>query len=235
MSSDSEDASCTDDEEYVPAESEVSDDEVGCVENNDEDGEEPEQNESAKKEIDKIWNDFKAEVATGENSKSKLSDSENGKPETKEKSTSSKNSETKKINEEKKTITVTKVFDFAGEEVKVTKEVDKESKEGKDLIRLGSRTTSLISKPGISRTMKRPGGGLQGVLGKIGKKQKISTLEKSKLDWTDYKQKEGIEDELQSHNKGKGGYLEKQSFLERTDLRLFAKERERRLGTKGKR
>lgn len=36
-----------------------------------------------------------------------------------------------------------------------------------------------------------------------GKKQKLSTLEKTKLDWQSYKQKEGLEDELLLHTKSK--------------------------------
>jgi hypothetical protein len=38
-----------------------------------------------------------------------------------------------------------------------------------------------------------------------GKKSKLGTLEKSKLDWDHYKKDEGIEEELQRHNKGRDG------------------------------
>ncbi|XP_050422955.1 craniofacial development protein 1 [Adelges cooleyi] len=68
-------------------------------------------------------------------------------------------------------------------------------------------------------------GGLASVLGQIGKKDKLTVLEKSKKDWDSYKQKEGIVEELVTHNKGKDGYLEKQDFLERTDLRQFELEK----------
>lgn len=54
---------------------------------------------------------------------------------------------------------------------------------------------------------KKPGGlsGIGGVLSQLGKKQKISTLEKSKLDWDRFKKEEDIEEELQTYNKGKDG------------------------------
>jgi hypothetical protein len=47
--------------------------------------------------------------------------------------------------------------------------------------------------------------GLSSVLGQLGKKSKLGTLEKSKLDWDRYKKDEGIEEELQKHNRGRAG------------------------------
>lgn len=53
--------------------------------------------------------------------------------------------------------------------------------------------------------MKRPAG-VSGILNRIGgKKQKMSTLEKSRLDWDTFKDEEGISDELAIHNRGKEG------------------------------
>lgn len=65
------------------------------------------------------------------------------------------------------------------------------------------------------------------MLQQIHKKPKISTLEKSRLDWNLFKRSEDIEEELALHNKD--GFLEKQAFLQRTDVRQFEKEREVRL------
>jgi len=46
------------------------------------------------------------------------------------------------------------------------------------------------------------------ILNRIGsKKQKMSTLEKSKMDWDAFKSEEGIADELAIHNRGKEGYV----------------------------
>lgn len=50
------------------------------------------------------------------------------------------------------------------------------------------------------------------------KAKKINTLEKSRIDWLGYVDKEGIKDELVLHNKD--GFLEKQDFLSRVDRRV---------------
>ncbi|OXB54210.1 UNVERIFIED_CONTAM: hypothetical protein H355_003145 [Colinus virginianus] len=77
--------------------------------------------------------------------------------------------------------------------------------------------------------VKRPSG-IGSLLGKIGsKKQKMSTLEKSKLDWENFKEEEGIVEELAIHNRGKDGYIERKAFLERVDHRQFEIERDIRL------
>jgi len=52
-------------------------------------------------------------------------------------------------------------------------------------------------------------------------------LDKSKLDWDTFKKKEGIEDDLKQQ--AKSGFLEKQAFLARTDLRQFENEKSLRV------
>ncbi len=50
------------------------------------------------------------------------------------------------------------------------------------------------------------GGGLAGIMSAIsGKKKKMGTLDKSKLDWDKFVSDEGIKEELQTHNRGKEG------------------------------
>jgi len=92
-----------------------------------------------------------------------------------------------------------------------------------------SETKNLISSP----VVKTPGG-LANILSQIGKKSKLTILEKSKQDWDGYKKKEGIMEELITHNKGKDGYLEKQDFLERTDLRQFELEKSMRAANRSR-
>ncbi|XP_015495611.1 craniofacial development protein 1 [Parus major] len=127
-------------------------------------------------------------------------------------------------------VTITKTFDFAGEEIKVTKEVDANSKEAKSFLKQQEKQQSAApaSLPTVSG-VKRPSG-MSSLLGKIGaKKQKMSTLEKSKLDWENFKEEEGIVEELAIHNRGKDGYIERKAFLERVDHRQFEIERDIRL------
>lgn len=58
-----------------------------------------------------------------------------------------------------------------------------------------------------SSSAKRPAG-MGSILNRFGaKKQKMSTLEKSKMDWDAFKTEEGISDELAIHNRGKEGYV----------------------------
>lgn len=54
-------------------------------------------------------------------------------------------------------------------------------------------------------SVKRPAG-MMSVLSRIGgKKAKMSTLEKSKMDWDAFKSEEGITEELAIHNRGREG------------------------------
>ncbi|XP_062607201.1 craniofacial development protein 1-like [Saccostrea cucullata] len=137
-----------------------------------------------------------------------------------------------------KKVTVTKEFDFAGETVKVTKDIDLNTEEGKkEMKKLTQEKKEPEQKPatpGPTVLGKKPGG-LGSVLNKIGKKDKISTLEKSKLDWDSFKQEKGISEELQTHNRGKDGYIERMQFLNRADQRQFEIEKNIRLGLSSKR
>lgn len=151
--------------------------------------------------------------------------------------------------EQPKTVTIKETYDFAGEEVVVEKEVAADSREARIFLKSqaqqlegeqeGTGTTGVTmattastappvsaSSKSITAGMKRSSG-LSSVLQSIGKKPKMSTLEKSRLDWVKYKREEGLQDELSQHSKD--GYLEKQDFLYRADLRQFELEREARL------
>jgi len=111
-------------------------------------------------------------------------------------------------------VEITKVFDFAGEVVKVSKQVSADSKEA----------AKFLSGEATSSSTKRSGG-LAGVVGNITKKPKMGCLDKSKLDWNQFVQENNIREELRTHNKGKDGYVEKLEFLERADLRQFEQEK----------
>lgn len=53
--------------------------------------------------------------------------------------------------------------------------------------------------PSSSRTKRSSG--LSSLLQSIGKKPKMSVLEKTQIDWLHYKKEEGIEEELEKHSK----------------------------------
>lgn len=88
-----------------------------------------------------------------------------------------------------------------------------------------SRDDINDNKPKLRRPLKRPPILEDIISGAL--KPKLSTLEKSKLDWVQYVDKEGIKDELQYNKKG-GGYLAKQDFLSRVESRKDAQYKEYR-------
>ncbi|KAH8020212.1 hypothetical protein HPB51_025396 [Rhipicephalus microplus] len=105
---------------------------------------------------------------------------------------------------------------------RVDKEVAADSKEARLFVQ--QKETPQAKSPVLPG--KRKPIGVGNVLNQLfNKKQKISTLEKSKLDWDNYKKSEGLVEDLQSHNRGKDGYLEKQAFLQRADVRQFEIEK----------
>lgn len=116
-------------------------------------------------------------------------------------------------------IEITKEYDFAGEVVKVSKQVSADSSEAQKFLKSQEAALSPNSGPA-----KRPGG-LAGIVGSIGKKAKMGCLDKSKIDWNSFVDETGIKEELKTFNKGKDGYVEKQMFLERADLRQFEQEK----------
>jgi len=108
----------------------------------------------------------------------------------------SQKSEEEKPEDDNK-IEITKVFDFAGDVVKDTMLVDKDSKEAQKYLKQQEEASS---------SLKRKPGGLNSIMGAIsGKVTKMGTLDKSKRDWNEYVADTGIKEELQTHNRGKDG------------------------------
>ncbi|XP_016125494.1 craniofacial development protein 1-like isoform X2 [Sinocyclocheilus grahami] len=197
--------------------------------------------EKHKKKADDLWASFLSDVdpqpkAAAPSTDSQQSTSTTGTDMPNKPSTVSQQQEDKP--KESSKITITKVFDFAGEVVQVTKEVDADSREAKSFLKnedkvVKEKEESSEPQPSVSlssgSSVKRPAG-MGGILNRIGtKKQKMSTLEKSQMDWNAFKTEEGIADELAIHNRGKEGYVERKNFLERVDQRQFELEKSVRL------
>lgn len=87
--------------------------------------------------------------------------------------------------------------------------------------RSGTTTAALL--PG--QRSKRPAGILRILCDTGGKKAKMSSLEKSRLDWDAFKSEEGIAEELAIHNSGRGGEVERTKSLERVGHRQFELEK----------
>lgn len=141
-------------------------------------------------------------------------------------------------------IMIERTYKFAGETVHEKKMVPKFSAEGqeylknlkfKSQIKEDARATSTedpqkrkhVSNEqylNLRRPLKR-----EPILEKIiagTVKPKLTTLEKSKLDWVNYVDKEGITDDLALHNRD--GFLAKQDFLDRVESHKDLKYKELR-------
>ncbi|XP_057470769.1 uncharacterized protein LOC130759628 [Actinidia eriantha] len=117
-------------------------------------------------------------------------------------------------------IEITEVRDFAGQDIEVKKLVDANSKEASE------KAKGHMGPPSA----------VDAVLEQIKKKQKLSVLDKTKKDWGEYKdENKGLEEELDAYKKSSNQYLEKVSFLQRTDYREFERERDARLVMQAKR
>lgn len=117
-------------------------------------------------------------------------------------------------------VEITEVRDFAGKEIEVKKLVDSDSKEAAEKGKAASGKSSAVDA----------------VLEQIKKKPKLSVLDKTKKDWGEFKEEnKGMEDELDAYKKSSNQYLDKVSFLQRTDYREFERERDARLAVQARR
>ncbi|KAF8563667.1 hypothetical protein P879_08741 [Paragonimus westermani] len=137
-------------------------------------------------------------------------------------------------------VDVTRKYQFAGEQVEVIERVavadgrDKPASESEEKPELTKPQTvprlqsSVVT--GNSKGSHKNAVGLKSSLGvalqnlkSLGgnKTPKLSTLDKSRLDWQTFVRKENIEDDLKAHNKGKEGYLERLAFVDRTAEREY--------------
>lgn len=132
-------------------------------------------------------------------------------------------------------ITIESSYTFAGKVITEKKEVEIGSAEAKAYLNSTGNIIAKSNESGIARSfvpivrevdgehlelrikLKRPSLidkflSIQG-----NKQQKLSTLEKSRLDWASFVDKRKIQDDLRLHNKD--GYLDKQAFLNRVELK----------------
>ncbi|KAG2447977.1 hypothetical protein HYH02_007006 [Chlamydomonas schloesseri] len=118
-------------------------------------------------------------------------------------------------------VAVTETRRFAGKDIQVTMMVDKDSKEAE-------RAAARAAVPPPKPTSK----GLDAMLAEIEKKKKVSVLDKTKADWSQYKAVHTeVDEELEEHKKSGDQYLDKQNFLKRAELREYEKERDTRLAS----
>lgn len=117
---------------------------------------------------------------------------------------------------EEEYITIKRTYKFAGTVHTEEKKVPKSSAEARAYL---GQEQNQPTEGGDKKPLKRPAkrSSLETELA-AGKPKKMTTLEKSRLDWAGFVDQEGIKDDLVHHNKG--GYLQKQDFLNRVEHKL---------------
>ena len=124
-------------------------------------------------------------------------------------------------------ITINRTYVFAGETVTEEKIVPKSSAEAQLYLQAQQNSASSTSHhPSLRRPLKRksrfepnPEGIVKGLPANTNKGPKLNVVEKSKLDWAGYVDKEGMQDELKVAEKAKDGYLSRTDFLGRMEAK----------------
>lgn len=96
---------------------------------------------------------------------------------------------------------ISKIFEFAGETVQVPVKSEPEINTT-NAADANASPKSNLNAVGVKRPLSS---GVSSVLSQLTKKNKLSVLEKTKVDWDSFKSNEGITEELQTHNRGRNG------------------------------
>ena len=124
-------------------------------------------------------------------------------------------------------ITINRTYVFAGETITEEKSVAKSSAEARLYLQTQQVPPAATpSHPPLRRPLKRksrfepnPEGIVKGLPASANKGPKLNVVEKSKLDWAGYVDKEGMQDELKVAEKAKDGYLSRTDFLGRMEAK----------------
>ncbi|KAI9783073.1 MAG: swr complex subunit [Geoglossum umbratile] len=125
-----------------------------------------------------------------------------------------------------KTITIHRTYTFAGQTTTESQTVPKSSAAARLYLQSQSQPQPQpphpSQKPPLRRPKKRtslfdpaaPGAAAQTAAAKA---PKLNTIEKSKMDWAGYVDREGLKEDLDEHSKAKEGYLGRMDFLGRVE------------------
>lgn len=148
-----------------------------------------------------------------------------------EKKNEGKEGEIKVTAEGEETITISRTYTFAGTTHTELKTVPRSSQEARTYLSSLSTTspTSAAATPPLDPTLppRRPPPKKRASVfdaaaaarkpAAAASTQKLNTLEKSRLDWAGFVDKEGISEELKKHTRGDKAYLDRQAFLGRVE------------------
>ncbi|KAA8893657.1 bucentaur or craniofacial development-domain-containing protein [Sphaerosporella brunnea] len=122
-----------------------------------------------------------------------------------------------------KMVTIKHTYEFAGETITEEKLVPASSETARVYFSGSSSASpapSADGKPARRPPPKKRASAFDAAAAarsKAAQPAKINTLEKSRLDWAGFVDKEGIGDDLKKWNKGDKGYLDRQAFLGRVE------------------
>ena len=124
-------------------------------------------------------------------------------------------------------ITIKRTYVFAGETITEEKLVPKTSAEARLYLQSQQQPSSPSTPNSTSKPLRRPKKRVSQfepnpngiVKGLAPQGPKLNTIEKSKLDWAGYVDKEGIKEELDVAEKAKEGYLGRMDFLGRVEAK----------------
>eukprot|EP01125_Pyxidicula_operculata_P019924 TRINITY_DN7258_c0_g1_i1.p1 TRINITY_DN7258_c0_g1~~TRINITY_DN7258_c0_g1_i1.p1 ORF type:complete len:248 (-),score=75.97 TRINITY_DN7258_c0_g1_i1:54-797(-) len=223
-----------DDTDFVPAQEDLSDEEKDSKKRKREDTEEEKQQEEMrakrlKSEVDDIWASLKASTQSSSDydayfpTKTTPSKIEPDPKTTKVESTPTKEKDTKEKQIDStppKTSSLSELMSSYNKPA--TSEVDYEKYKFAGEEFLVPKSDPSTSGPSSA---KKKGGNLSSILSNLQQPKKLSTIQKSSMDWSKFK---SVHTELNEEleNAKKDGYLEKQSFLQRADVRQFEVEKE---------
>lgn len=136
-----------------------------------------------------------------------------------------------KVNAEgEETVTISRTYTFAGTTHTELKTVPRSSQEARTyLSNLSATSSSAVTTPPVDPTLppRRPPPKKRASIfdaaaaarkpAMAASAQKLNTLEKSRLDWAGFVDKEGISEELKKHTRGDKAYLDRQAFLGRVE------------------
>lgn len=129
--------------------------------------------------------------------------------------------------EEEEKIKISRRYEYAGETIVEEKWVPASSAEAKaylNSVKLAAEPKAAEVAPKPKPVRKRKKSSIVDSIIGSQKMAKLSTLEKSRLDWANYVDKNKLNDELKSHNMD--GYLTKQDFLNRVESNIDRKLKE---------
>lgn len=113
---------------------------------------------------------------------------------------------------------ITEKIKFAGQTMEIQKSV----------VMVGNDDQTQPQQQETAANSSNKATGIDAVLSQIKGPQKFTTIDKTNVDWENFKDKAGLEEELKKKAQGKDAYLVKKDFLNRVDVRRFEQEREER-------